>query len=166
MYNDFTAVYHIPKQFMLSGENENWEWPYRETNESYKMRFRIGGITIMRKRNKQKSKCIESGEEYDSWVIRLHNNQTQCNSPYRMLDKKLPMCHTKQLMKQALFDKWDLEGQNIVIPCRTMQGIEVQHLESAMPTPKGEPVGEFWFSASFRQPTFNEIEQKRYFMLV
>ena len=61
-YGTFRAVYHLPQQFLLSGANQQWIWPYREANESYKMRFVVGSNTIMIRRNKKDSRCIDSCE--------------------------------------------------------------------------------------------------------
>ena len=126
------------------------------------MRFIIGGNTIMRKRNKNKSRCIESCDNYDDWVMQLHKNETQCNIPYGKQDKQFPTCNTAKKMKKALVHGGIVERKNLKRPCKTMKGIQVEHLESTMGASNGKQAGKFWFSINFQQSTFTEIEQKRY----
>ena len=160
-YRALRAVYHMPQQFTLSGVNQKWIWPYRAVNESYKMRFIIGGNTIMWKRNKQKSRCIESRDDYDDWVMQLHKNEAKCNVPYGRQDKQFPMCNTAETMKRGLVQGGIVERKHLDRPCKTMKSIQVEHLESTMGASNGEQVGRFWFSVNFQQSTFTEIEQKR-----
>ena len=160
-YDTFRAIHHLPQQFFLSGANQQWIWPYRAANESYKMRFNVGSSTIMIKRNKKNSRCIESYENYDDWVLKLYKNEAKCNIPYQKQDNLLPMCTSKERKKRALLSYDIVDRQHMDRPCRTMEGIDVKHLESPMATPKGEHVGHFWFSVMFQQRTLTEIEQKR-----
>ena len=164
-YGELRAVYHMPQQFMLSGVNQKWIWPKRAVNENYKMRFIIGGNTIMRKRNKSKSRCIESCDDYDDWVLQHHKNEAQCNIPYGKQNEQFPTCNTSETMKRGLVQGTIVERKNLVRPCKTIEGIQVEHLESTMGTSNGKQVGKFWFSVNFQQSTFTEIEQKRYTVL-
>ena len=160
-YATFRAIYHLPRQFFLSGANQQWIWPYRAANESYKMRFNVGSNTIMIRRNKKNSRCIDSYEKYDDWVLKLYKNEAKCNIPYQMQDSLLPMCTSKEKKKRALLSYEIVQRQHMEMPCRAMEGIDMKHLESTMPTPEGDHVGQFWFSVMFQQRTFTEIEQKR-----
>ena len=160
-YRSLRVVYHMPQQFKLSGVNQKWIWPYRAVNENYKMRFIIGGNTIMRKRNKRKSRCIESCDNYDDWVMQIHKNEAKCNIPYGRQDKRFDMCNTAETMKRGLVHGGIVERKNLDRPCKTMKGIQMEHLESTLGSSKGEQVGKFWFSVNFQQSTFTEIEQKR-----
>ena len=64
-------------------------------------------------------------------------------------------------MKKALLDEAIVGRKKLDKPCKTMKAIGVHFLENIIPTPKGQQLGEFWFSIELRQPTFKEIEQKR-----
>ena len=161
VYNGFKVVYHIPQQYMLSGENEKWVWPYRASNESYKTRFLIGDLTVMKKRNTKKYRCIESWDDYDDWVITADENERNCSGPYDKLGLANPICNTKESMKSALLDEAIVGRKKLDKPCTTMTAIDVHFLENIIPTPENQQLGEFWFSVELRQPTFKEIEQKR-----
>ena len=160
-YATFRAIYHPPREFLLSGANQHWIWPYRAANESYKMRFIIGSNTIMIKRNKKNHRCTDSYENYDDLVLERYKNDAKCNIPYQKPDNLLPMCNNTERKKRALLSSDIVERQHMEMPCKTMEGIDVKHFESPMATPKGEHVGHFWFSVMFQQRTFTEIEQKR-----
>ena len=157
----FRAVYHLSGQFMLAGQNQKWEWPYRAANDGYKMRVLIGSNTIMRKRNKQKSRCVESDVKYDDWVMKVYTDRFQCNVPYMEKNKMIPICNNQKLMEQGLFSDWIVEKKNLDKPCKTMTGINVEHVETKMDSLKGDPIGSFWLDITFQQPTFIEIEQIR-----
>ena len=153
------ASFHIPRQTLLSGDFKKINWPYRAANESYKTRFIVGDITIMRKRNKRKSKCIELDEDYDAWVMELHKKEIQCNFPYLSLDQKLSMCNNKELIKRGI-TRFKLLTENRQKPCKTMENIDMEFLETTKKI--GRHVGEFLLSINFKTPNFKEFEQKRY----
>ena len=74
----FKAAYHLPQQYLLHGENEKWDWPYRAANESYMARFHVRDMAIIRKRNKHENRCIESYDAYDDRVVNLHKSYASC----------------------------------------------------------------------------------------
>ena len=156
------VVYHLPGQFMLAGLNQKKIWPYRAANEDYKMWFSIGGNTIMRKRNKRQNKCIQSHVNYDDWVMQVQKDESKCNVPYLKANKMIPMCDTKNLMKQGLLSTEFAEMRKLDKPCKTMTGINVEPVETTMGTTLEEDhIGNFKFYVTFQQPTFIEIEQIR-----
>ena len=158
-------MYHLPNQYILAGENTKYVWQYRAANESYKTRFQIGEITIVRKRNKKEHRCIESCKAYDNWVMKFSKNDIKCNIPYLQLDKELPVCKSKEQIKRGMIIEGIAERNNLIKPCKTMENINVQHIESTMTsnnTSVEDHTGEFWFSVTIKNPTFKEIEQKRY----
>ena len=160
-YKGMRVFFHVPQQLSLSRSWQTWVWKVRARNESYKMRFIIENITIMKKRDKEDSKCYQSDNNYDDWVARYVKNKAQCNNPYQEMDDRLPMCTTQEMMQKALFSEFIVETENLERPCKTMQAIHRKHLESNTQTPDRENLGEFWLSLSFAIPTFKEIEQKR-----
>ena len=160
-YATFRAVYHLPAQFFLSYINQQWIWPYRAANDSYKMRFIMGSNTLLIKRNKKNRRCIDSYENYDNWVLEVYKNEAKCNIPYEKADDQLPMCNGNERKKRASLSYDVVERKHLNKPCKTMEVMDMKHLESTMATPKGENFGHFWFSVMFQQRTFTEIEQKR-----
>ena len=158
IYGLMTFV-HLPKQFLLTElDKRRWVWPYRGTNESYKMRFLIDDVTIERKRNKKSDTCNDYWKNHDDWITMLHKNETRCNTPYQALHKELPMCDTQEKMRRALFDHYIMENKMYEKPCKTMESFREDYLESTLET-KSE--GVFWFSISFASGRFKEIEQIR-----
>ena len=163
-YAKLSVFYHFPRQFLLAGRNVRWTWPYRAANESYKTRFLIGAITILKQRNKQQSRCIEACDAYDNWVMKFHQNEIECNIPYLKLQEQIPICNSKEQMKQGIVKRHITEMKDLIEPCKVMENINVQHLESIMKSDKSTVeghVGEFWFSVGIKNSRFKEIEQKR-----
>ena len=161
---DFKAFFHIPRQFLISGDFKQIAWPNRSANESYKTSFRIGDITIMKTRSKRKFKCRVSEEDYDHWVMELQKNEIKCNIPYLKLDPELPMCNNKELMKRGLIN-FRRVTDNRQKPCETMENIDKEFHENTIKanmTTRGNHVGEFWLSVTYRTPKFKEFEQRRY----
>ena len=161
----FEAYYHITQHFLMTTVSAKWEWVYRAADESYTMNFRVGDITIMKKRDKQRQRCMDSNDGYDDWVLQLHRNEIKCNIPYLKPDQKLPMCRSKELMERGLFEKSIVERKNLLRPCQTMENMDVEYFESRVSTRNtsvGEHVGQFRLDITFKNPTFKEFEQKRY----
>ena len=165
MFGGLRVIYHLPQQFLLADTNQKWEWSFRAANESYKMRFQIGGNTIMRKRNKRVNKCIASHVQYDDWFMHRYRIQSRCNLPYGKQDQMLPVCNTKELIKGGLLYLGVVERSKLDRPCKTMTSIDVDHLEGRIETSKTKQVGEFWFSIMFKQRGFTEIGQIRYIVI-
>ena len=160
----FSAFFEIPQQHLLSGDFKKIDWPFRAANESYKMRFKLSDITIMRKRNKRKSRCIMSDKGYDHWVMKLHKNEIQCNVPYLNLNQKLPVCNNKELMKRGLA-RLRMLTENRLKPCKTMENIDMEFIENTMATSRstnGNHLGEFLMSITYKTANFKEYQQKRY----
>ena len=159
----FRAFFEIPGQHLLSGDFKKIDWPFRAANESYTTRFKLSDITIMRKRNKLKSRCIVSDDGYDHSVMKLHKNGIQCNVPYLSIDQKLPLCNRKELMKRGLA-RFRMLTENRLKPCKTMENIDMEFIENTMTTNRttnGKHLGKFWLSITFKTPNFKEFQQKR-----
>ena len=165
LYNGLRIYFHLPQQFLLSHSWMMWLWPYRASNEYYKMRFLIENVTIMKKRNKSDAKCNQFENNYDDWVIGRHKDKTTCNNPYQKMDERLPMCTNQELMRKGLFDTLTAEKLKLEKPCKMIQAVEWKHVESHIEMLERDNVGQFWLSASLSIPTFKQIEQERYFVL-
>ena len=128
------------------------------------MRLRLQAIEILRKRNKKKQPCNEHWKKYDDWVINHFKNETKCNMPYHEEEKSLSICNTQQLMKLSIFplNMPVAEGHKYITPCKTLENVGIDYVESDMEKATDDSVGEFWFSISFPPHTFKEIEQARY----
>ena len=103
-----------------------------------------------------------SYENYDNWVLKVYKNVAKCNIPYEKADKQLPMCNGNERKKRASLSYDVVERKHLNIPCKTMEGIDMKHLESTMATPKGENFGHFWFSILSILHTFPLFTSKRF----
>ena len=152
---------HLPQQYLLALHTMKWIWQPRTRNESYKMRFLINEVTVERKRNKPEKTCNEHWMDYDDWVMKHHQNKSSCNNPYLHPNQDLPMCNNQHLMRRALFQNYIVTTDKYEVPCKTMEEVRIEHVESNIETREGETEGEFWLSIGFQNDRFKEIRQAR-----
>ena len=161
-YNGLNTFVHLPHQVLLSKHTETYVWPVRTRNEIYIMRTLIRGVTIETRRNKKDSPCSQHWKEYDDWVTQRHTNETGCITPYQKQDGNLPPCNTQGLMLSSLPQLLVVELKKYEKPCKTMEDIRIEHVESSVKKIEEENVGEFWFNINFPVNRFKEIRQTRY----
>jgi hypothetical protein len=54
------------------------------------------------------------------------------------------------------------EGQEYTTPCKTMENVMIDYVESNTGNATEDGVGDFWFSIKFPLKRFKEIGQERY----
>ena len=139
----FRTFVHLPKQFMLSHHTDQWTWSHRSKHERYKLRHLVRAVEVVRKRNKKQEPCNAYWKEYDDWVIKYYKNETGCNNPYQKQEINLPMCNTQQQMKHSVLPINVAEGQRYLKPCKTMENVRVDHVESNLENAKEGELGDF-----------------------
>lgn len=157
----FRTFVHLPGQFMLSQHTDKWIWSHRTKYESYKLRFAVLSADIGTKRNKKQRPCNEYWKEFDDRVIKTYQNETGCNNPYQEPVNNLPMCNTKEEMANSMIHQTIAERPEYTKPCKTMENVRIDHVESNLENTNEESFGEFWVSIGFPLNTFKEIEQTR-----
>ena len=157
----FRTFVHLPRQFMLSQHTDKWIWSHRTKYESYKMRFAVRSVDIVIRRNKKQRPCNNYWKEYDDWVIKAYQNKTGCINPYQEHVNNLPTCNAQEEMAHSLIHQAIAERPEYTKPCKTMENVRIDHVESDLENTKEEGLGEFWFSIRFPQNTFKEIGQTR-----
>jgi hypothetical protein len=164
-YYSLKTFVHLPKQFMLSMYTQGWNWPYRSKHERYKMRLVLNAIEIVRRRNKKEQPCNENWKDYDDWVINRFRNKNKCNAPYYEQEKNFSTCSTQQLTKLYLLPRPRAitAKQEYITPCKTLDNVRIDYVESNMENAAEDSVGEFWFSIGFPLYKFKEIDEVRYY---
>ena len=157
----FRTFVHLPSQFMLSGHTDKWIWSHRTKYESDKMRFAVRSVDIVRRRNKKQQPCNKDWKKYDEWFIKAYQNETGCNNPYQEHVNNLPKCNTQEEMAHSLIHQTVAERPEYTKPCKTMENVRVDHVESNLENTMEGRLGEFWFSIGFPLNTFKEIGQTR-----
>ena len=159
----FRTFLHLENQFLLSSNTEKWTWPERSRSETYKTRFIVRAMEVVKKRNKPgKEACIENWKDYDNFILKEFKNESGCNNPYQPIDKELPTCDTQEKMKRSKFYLGIVDERRYKKPCNTMESLRVEWVESD--TEKSDDTdkfGEFWFSIQFYLGTFKEIIHAR-----
>ena len=159
----FRTFIHLPNQFLLSSNTEKWTWPERSQSESYKTRFIIRAMEVVKKRNKSgKEACSENWKDYDNYILKQFKNESGCNNPYQPRDTELPMCDTQEKMRRSRFYLGIVDEKRYRKPCNTMENLRVEWVESDEgKSEDDDKFGEFWFSIQFYLGTFKEIIHTR-----
>ena len=165
----FRTLVHLPKQFLLSSQTERWIWSYRSKYESYKSRCIIRAVEMVRKRDKTEMRCNTHWKDYDDWIAKLYINENRCRNVYQLVrnsETRYPICDSQEKISRAKFHGSVVEIQKYEKPCKTMEKVSFEWLESEIETdgddPKTDKVGQFWFSISFQMTTFKEFSHIRY----
>ena len=159
-YDDMIALLHYPNQLLRSLESIKYAWPKRETNDSYVMRFRINGVEILRRRNKNSRPCDNNLVNYDDHVISKHTTTVGCRAPYQNPSNKIAQCSTKDKMKEARFNLGSNQYRTIP-PCKAMEKIYYTYDESDLSGTEWAGTGQFWVGIYLFHQQFKEIVQTR-----
>ena len=157
---DMMVLLHYPNQLLRSLKTIKYAWPKRETNDNYVMRFKINGVEIMRRRNKNSRPCYKNWENHDDNVIGKHTNTVGCRAPYQDPSDNIAPCSTKDQMKKARFTLRSDE-YGILPPCKGMEKIYYTYEESELSGTDWSGTGHFWFGIYLFDQQFKEIVQTR-----
>ena len=159
-YKFFTLL-HYPNQLLLSLPTMKYEWPIRQNNSTFAMRFRIDSMEVLTRRNKLNHPCKTDWKSYDDVVIHDHVKSTNCRTPYQKPIKGIPICNTKEKMQEADFSLTSGKINNQILPCRTAEKISYTFEEVDSTGKQWQGVGEFWSGIYFYNSRFKEITQSR-----
>ena len=77
---------------------------------------------MLKRRNKKQEHCMDDWISYDQVIERQHLEKVACRAPYQTLESELPLCDTKEKMKQSLFDSPVL-ARKFETPCQEMPNV-------------------------------------------
>ena len=75
---DFFTILHYPNHLMKSVRNRNHNWDRRTPNDTYEMQFVINDVEVVKRRNKNKHPCNQTGNDYDNSVLLKHSDFVGC----------------------------------------------------------------------------------------
>ena len=125
----FYVSFHYRDQFLLysAGKNRKYTWPKYKNKPNYMMDFLITYIEVLQRRNKRNEPCLEEPNQFDKLLLEQYDSNIGCRPPYRTTHKNLPLCSTKETMKQhALFSE---HSKYMIPPCKTMSNIQFTYEE-------------------------------------
>ena len=157
---------HYPNQLLIAG-NTKYQWPKKRTkDDSYQMIFHIRGVEVLRRRRKRKRPCNEAWEDHDDYIKKHHTADLRCGLPYLDSTGDVPLCSTKEQMKQMFHHRGDYYG--IDPPCREMKTIRTSYHESTFHIGDAPWVrkGTFWMGIIYPYEDFKEILQTRYYQRI
>ena len=161
------TIIHYPNQMLYSQHILKYAWPQtRQKNESYLMRFKIGMVEVVRRRQKDSHQCNENWEDYDNEIMKSHIEKIGCRPLYfspLLGSSNAPVCSTRDQMKRAKFDLQS-DGYGVLPPCSSMEEISYDNEESSI-DPMSWKLGEegtfFKIGLIFFNRNFKDILQTR-----
>ena len=153
------ATLHLPNQASLSGEKLKYVWPKRTVKKEYTMDFIFKQAQVLKRRNKRTEACLSDIVNYDKHLLNSHLETKDCRAPYQKTERNLPICSSKENMKQTVIDLGGTMGNQdfLTTPCTSMKDIRYTFYEQDV-----DWDGSDWFWISITLPdTFMEIVQVR-----
>ena len=133
---EMVSFLHHPNHFFISGANFNYLLP-RESNDQYVMRYRIDGVEVIKKRNKNSHPCKDR-ENLDQSIIEHHVKKVGCRTSYQPIVDGVPKCLTKESTKNATLIQNRLRqikaAYGIDPPCKLMEKIYYTYTEGDLST--------------------------------
>ena len=153
---------HYPNQLMVSGKTMKYMWPQqRKMDESYRMRFDINGVEVLRRRQKRSRPCSDFWAEHDNEIKTKHSDNIGCRLQYMHLSKNTTFCKHKEQMKKIFHLRFDDYG--VLPPCNTMEKIYYRYTERTLDVDKDTfaKKGYFFIGISVAEDHFKEIVQTK-----
>ena len=119
--------FSYPGQLLLDfiGDQHIWKYP---SDRNTSVGFNIGSIEILRKRNKENSKCLEDSINFDSLWQKQIIKRTGCRAPYHNLLDDTNICD--DFDKLAAFDIFSFLREEYTPPCEEMAHISFKSIKS------------------------------------
>ena len=158
-----SLYYHLPNQLFKSYPTRKIMWP-SETSKSYSIFSYIANIEILQLRKITEDTCIDV-ENYDEWFKNQVVSSVGCYPPYWNITLKIPMCNTKEKLIDFSEKLWDSFYGKIEMasPCRTIQGIDVEYLDSQKYDEGSE--NSLYIPMFFRDTLYKRVKQVRAYSL-
>ena len=109
--------------------------------------FKIASIEILTRRNGYNHECLTNWQEYDDLLLKKFLRNVGCRPPYIQDNDEIPLCKTKDEIKEAHFDGWNF-GKSLLYPCKEMPFVNYMH-EFFIPRDSGMMAKDYLLSISY-----------------
>ena len=154
------AYIHYPNQLMVAAKTVKLSWPKRERYDMFEMKFKVNGVEILQRRNKNNQPCVENWQNYDDAVLVKHLSKIGCRSPYQMPSVDYPICDTKEKIRKSQFNLTTGEI-DIYPPCKAMEKVYYTFKETDLEATEWGIKGHFWASIYLYDHQFKNISKTR-----
>ena len=152
----FAVLFHYPNQVMSSIQTLKREWLIWDNETNHYMTFNIKGMEASTLRYKQgKHNCVPDWKEYDNFTLEDHLRNVGCKRPDQITDSDLPICTSKEKMKEANIPL----NNDKIQPCKRVESVHFDLGESLSDRDPG--YGNCWFCIVLRilNPQFKDTIQ-------
>jgi hypothetical protein len=156
--------FHSQKQFSRAWSTNKRYWPNKQYHtSSYRMRFYLKEMEVLRRRHKSHENCRDDDEmKYDDFAISHIVNVVQCIPPYWKDNTEIefPICDKKEQLMKASSEIGKLLNGNTKInpPCTEITKINVEYEEPEAGTVPENTTQIDWI---YRSNSYKEIRQMR-----
>ena len=123
------------------------------------MRFKIEGMEVLNKRNKNNDQCKDDWKNYDADVLKEHVREMNCRAPYHKSSDHFPLCSTNEKLQQAR--NFSLNNMELMYPCKIAEKISFAYEEGESKGTEWAGFNEFWVTLFFYNRRYKEITQTR-----
>ena len=121
------SIMHYPNHLFKMIPTKRWAVK-RESNDKYKMRYRIDGVEVVKRRNKKSRPCYD-WSNFDAKIIENHIKKVGCRASYQPAFEDVPVCLSQEGTNDASQDRVKLE-YGIEPPCKSMETIYYTYSEA------------------------------------
>ena len=156
-----SIILHYPKQIF---RNKWWKnnWPSRNANDSknYIISYDVGGMEVIRYRNKRAQRCKEGFPDYDDDTFQEILTTVGCRPPYTKSKPNLTMCTNSEQLKKIVNLQMQLwAGDDFRhLPCNGVEKLITGITESDEEETK-DPY--FTIALKIKDLTYKEIQMKK-----
>ena len=95
------------------------------------MRFKIGYVEVLRRRQKRQNPCEEKWDDHDNEIRRAHIKKVGCRPPYMDSYHDEPLCSFKEEMRKSRFFLRS-DDYGMLPPCTSMEHIKYKYEEASL----------------------------------
>jgi hypothetical protein len=150
------TFFHLPNKTFFSKSTIQYNWPKRTNISAHAMEFTLSYIEILKRRSKRSESCVEDNLNYDEIILNEHIDRIGCRAPYQISRTNVPICPTKDKMKQTIINL--NASMPLKIPCTSMEN--VRYTFSEIYSDWSEDPRTFWVQV-YAPDRFKEINQVR-----
>ena len=104
----------------MFSDNTKQIWNTQNESKIYN-RFKITGMEVLKRRNKQEEPCLQNWTHFDDLLFRKHLKKNTCRTPYQISRK--PICTTHTEMLRANYQLKYANDKEVPVPCQEMSAI-------------------------------------------
>ena len=137
-YAEFFVIVAYPNQLYRSMSTALYTWPLRTnaSTKTYRMRFILQNMEILRRRSKKENSCYKGN--YDRKIMETVIEESGCRPSMWFTNRSEPLCRTKQSFQELYAKNIDQlyrldKKKKYLEPCLDIQKLQIDFVEEDNP---------------------------------